>query len=98
MILRLYDHIGSSRHDDDVNLPDSPIPRIGEWVYFHKDEAGWRKGIYRIVSVEYTIQGGRLVPLVVAHEASEQLHERAKTAIHDEHGDALTDLIANPGI
>ena len=95
MILRLYDHIGSSRHDDDINLPESPIPRIGEWVHFHKDEADWRKGLYRIVSVEYAIQRGKLIPLVVAHEASEQHYQQAKTAIHDEHGDAMTDLMAN---
>jgi hypothetical protein len=98
MNLRLYNHIGTSLHGDDVTLPDSPIPRIGEWIYFHHEGADWRKAIYRVVSVDYIIQERKLVPLVIAHEASEQHYERAKTVIHDQHSDSMTDLRADPGI
>jgi hypothetical protein len=98
MILHLYDHIGSSRHGDDISLPDSPIPRIGEWIYFHHEGGDWRKTIYRIVSVDYIIDNGKLVPELIAHEASEQHYQRAKTAIHDQHSDLMTDLRADPGI
>ena len=98
MILELYDHIGSTRHGDDVTLADSPIPRIGEWVYFHLEAGDWRKGkIYRVVSVDYIIQNGRLVPSITAYEASEQHYQLAKTVIHDEHSDPMTDLRADPG-
>src|SRR5437763_13381951 len=96
MILQIYNHIGTSRLGDDIHLPDSPIPRIGEWVRFHKDEARWRDGIYRVVSVDYTIQDRRLIPWVTAHEASQQHYEMAMTAIHDNHSDYLTDLRADP--
>jgi|GEM_PF-4309678 len=96
MILQLYNHIGTSRDDEDVDLPDLPIPRIGEWIRFHKDEAGWRKGIYRVVSVDYVIQRGKLVASVTAWAASDQHYEMAQTAIHDEHGDSMIDLIADP--
>src|SRR5439155_107080 len=97
MVIQLYDHIGSSRQGDDVSVPDSPVPRIGEWIYFHHKQGDWRKGFYRVVSVDYIIEGGKLVPSVTAHEASEQHYERAKTAIHDQHSDVMTDLRADPG-
>jgi hypothetical protein len=94
MILRLYNHIGTSLHGDDVELPASPIPRIGEWLRFHKDEADWRKGVYRVVAIDYAIHHGKLVPWITAHEASEEHYEEAKTAIHDEHSRHLTALRA----
>jgi hypothetical protein len=81
MILHLYNHIGSSRHGD-ITLPDSLIPRIGEWLHFPQGEHDSRKGIYRTMSVDYTIDHGKLVPELTAHEASGQHYERAKTAIH----------------
>ena len=97
MILELYDHIGSTRHGDDLTLADSPIPRTGEWLYFHHEAGDRRKGkIYRVVSVDYTIQNGRFVPSITAHEASEQHYQLAKTVIHDQHSDPMTDLRAEP--
>jgi hypothetical protein len=97
MILRLYNYIGTSLQGDDVELPDSPIPRAGEWLRFHKDEGDWRKGIYRVVAVDYAIHRGKLVPWVTAYEASEEHYERAKTLIHDEHSDAMSDLSSKVG-
>ena len=81
---------------DEFDLPNAPIPRIGEWIHFDDGKAGWRNSIYRVVSVDYVIHDGKLVPSVTAHQASEQHYEMAKTAIHDQHSDQMTDLRADP--
>ena len=78
MILRLFDAHGQTTPGDRQELPDDPLPRVGEWIRHAASGLTGTARLYRVSAVEHAISKGQRVIFVTAYEATARDYHAAR--------------------